>query len=303
MATTIHEFFGYLSRDHSQTALDAAQAGRCPFLNEACQKTLNDGLLSGACTLKPATSGPVICCPIRLYADDYRILHDVADMAFHPGLPLHAGRRAVTEARRTQSDVIAVFGKRWGGELRLPQRQGRGSYFVDWILAKLDSQGRLVEFVAVEVQSIDTTGNYRDSRLALLGPQRNVIPATAGLNWENVNKRILPQVIYKGNVLQREKLCTKGLFFIVPAPVYDKIIGRLGGAGALLQYPLQSSSITFMVYDLDLAASAIPGQPVPLHRTAVMTTNIGQVAQAFAGPGVMPPQDCYRDAIVAALAP
>jgi hypothetical protein len=33
----------------------------------------------------------------------------------------------------------------------------------------------------------------------------------------------------------------------------------------------------------------------------VFTTNIGQVAQAFSGPGVMPPPNCYEDAIIAAL--
>ncbi len=40
----------------------------------------------------------------------------------------------------------------------------------------------------------------------------------AGVNWENVSKRILPQLIYKGYVLRRERLCSKGLFFVCPKP-------------------------------------------------------------------------------------
>ena len=79
--------------------------------------------------------------------------------------------------------------------------------------------GKLLGFVAIEVQSIDTTGNYQAEREAYLG-DRIVCreDSTAGLNWENVNKRILPQIIYKGHVLRREPLCQKGLFFICPRP-------------------------------------------------------------------------------------
>lgn len=301
MATTIHEFFGFQATDRTATAKDHADAGRCPFLDDKCIKTLSDGLIAGVCTLKPSRSGPVICCPIRLYADDYRILRDVSDMAFGPGLPLKPGGSAVSEAKQLGSGVIAVFGKRWGGELHLPQRGGVGAYFVDWILARINGFGDLVEFVAIEVQSIDTTGNYRGARRELLDPARRVVPATAGFNWENVNKRILPQLIYKGNVLQRERLCLKGLFFVTPTPVFDKVMGRLGGQSVLLSYPLQSSSITFMAYDVDDSAY-VPAQPLPLVQEHVHTTTVVQVAQAFSGPGIMPPPDVYQHAIRAALA-
>lgn len=50
----------------------------------------------------------------------------------------------------------------------MPQRAGTGSYFVDWVLARLDGNGELTEFTAIEVQTIDTTGNYREARSALL---------------------------------------------------------------------------------------------------------------------------------------
>ncbi|NEE03047.1 NotI family restriction endonuclease [Phytoactinopolyspora halotolerans] len=300
MSTTIFEFYGYQSTDQSPIALEHARDGRCPFILDTCEKTLRNGETSGVCSLKPATSGPVICCPIRLYADNYRILKDVCKLAFGQHLPLVPGAAAVYKAKRGGSSVVSVFGKRWGGELRLPQRQGRGSYFVDWILARLEPDGSLAEFVAVEVQSIDTTGNYQDSRRHLLESGRRVAKATAGFNWENVSKRILPQIIYKGNVLQREELCQKGLFFVTPSPVYAKVMQRLGGADGLLPYPLQSSSITFMAYDIDYN-NAQPGKPLQLEQSDVFTTNIGQVAQAFAGPGVMPPKDCYREAIKQAL--
>lgn len=294
--TTISELFGYAATDHSPEAVDARQRSHCPFLNDTCVKTLNDGTISGVCTMKPHAAGPVICCPVRLYAHDYRILVDVAAQAFGPGLSLRPGASAQAEARRTGEHCVAVFGKRWGGELRLPQRSGRGAYFVDWILARIDSAGELVDFVAVEVQSIDTTGSYRTARTALLRGEPP-IRASAGFNWENVSKRILPQIIYKGHVLRREALCTKGLFFVCPTPVYQRVQRRLGGN--LLEYGLQPGTLTFRWYDL--APAVVPGQPRDLLAEGQFTTTIDQVAKAFTAPEDLPPPAVYQGAIDAAL--
>src|SRR5260221_14317831 len=100
-------------------------------------------------------------------------------------------------ARNPAKPAIAVFGKRWGKELRLPSRAKKaggkvGAYFVDWILAHTDAAGKLLGFVAIEVQSIDTTGNYRAERKAYLDGSSFKGNSTAGPNWEDVNKRIPP---------------------------------------------------------------------------------------------------------------
>lgn len=300
MAGTVYEFFGYRADDRSPTSVEAAERKQCPFLAETCEKTLSDGLISGVCTVKPITSGPVICCPIRLYADDYRILRDIADRAFSPGLPLHPGRSAAFEARTTGLPTIAVFGKRWGGELRLPKKDGFGNYFVDWVLALLNEDGALVEFVAVEVQTIDTTGNYRPSRLGLLSAERAVVPSTVGLNWENVNKRILPQLIYKGQVLQREELCRKGLFFVCPEPVYDRITRRLGGEASLVKYALQPASITFLTYDLESEGPWPDGEPLGLQLRTQHSTTVYKLQEAFNNV-TLPDENVYKNAIAAAL--
>jgi len=298
MATEIFELFGHDARDTSAAAQAAASTQTCAFIGDTCQKSFADGVISGVCSLKPARSAAVICCPVRLYADDYRILRDVSDLAFSPELPLQRGAQARQYAIRNRTQTVAVWGKRWGGELALPKRQG-GNYYVDWILALLDTDGELLGFVAVEVQSIDTTGNYRDAWRHLI-QSRTISKATAGFNWENVNKRIIPQLLYKGNVLQREAKCTSGLFFVCPKPVFDKVMERVGGPQTLLPYPFQSSSITFMAYDLDTAPAA-PGTARRLIQSRVYTTNIGQLANAFAGPGVMPPTNSYEQAINQAL--
>ena len=188
MAGYIAEFFGYRAEDKSEQAITAATRQLCPFLGTQCTKVLSrDRIISGVCAVRQKTVGSpnVICCPNRIYAENYKMLHLVAQQAFGCELGLYSGRAAVEKAK-AENGAIAVFGHGWGGELRLPQRAGTGSYFVDWVLARLDKNGELIEFTAIEVQTIDTTGNYREARSALL-ENREIVTDTVGLNWENVS--------------------------------------------------------------------------------------------------------------------
>ena len=133
MALRIVELFGYSPIDKSAKASGSRKSGICPFLEHQCTKHLSDGTISGACTVKLVNSGPIICCPNRLYSGSYRVLSDVALAAFGPNIRLISA--AELGKTRHDSPIAVVFGKRWGKELRLPQRGGRGGYFVDWILA------------------------------------------------------------------------------------------------------------------------------------------------------------------------
>jgi hypothetical protein len=146
-------------------------------------------------------------------------------------------------------------------------------------------------------QSIDITGNYRGEREAYLHEQIFSGASTAGFNWENVNKRILPQIIYKGHVLRQEPLCQKGLFFVCPTPVYQKISERLGGG--LRPYPLQPGSLTIMWYDIGDDAPA--GGSRALRNVGQFTTTIDQVALAFTAASNLPPGQVYEKAIRASL--
>ncbi len=299
MASNIVEFFGFSPADQSTAAKQARSTLFCPFVQKPCSKTLSNGDKSGACTLKLQRTDPVIICPDRLYAESYKILHDVAKIAFGTHVQLVSANSPTLKTPSPLATVrVAVFGKRWGGELSLPTRGSSGSYFVDWILAKLNATGDVESFVAVEVQSIDTTGNYQGERTAYLSGQPFIGSSTAGLNWENVNKRILPQLIYKGNVLRREKLCTKGLFFVCPKQVYERIIKRLGTS--LPEYPHQTGALTFMWYDI--APSSGDGNMRGLVQSGHLTTTVEQVANAFALPGTLPAVNVYAEAIRHALA-
>ncbi len=298
MASTIWEFFGYRSDDFSPIALKSAADGHCPYINAPCQKRFRDNVVSGVCTLQQKSGARVICCPIRLYADGYDILNQVAEKAFGSKYQLISGVEAANHARTHKEAVIAVFGRGWGGELRLPQKSGRGGYFVDWVLALIDENGDLIEFTAVEVQTIDTTNSYRNGYEALL-EDREIIDTKAGLNWENVNKRILPQLIYKGQVLQREELCKKGLFFVCPQPVYARIMERLGGEDGLIKYALQPASITFMAYEHKYKPHE-DAETVPLVNSITHSTTVYKVQEAFNNV-TLPDENVYKKAILKAL--
>jgi hypothetical protein len=291
MSLKIVEFFGTVPGDAGwQTA---AKKGDCPFVGGVCRKLLHDSTPSGVCTLAAVQNpAPVICCPYRLYADDHAVLAKIAREVFGPTAALNLGRKGTPVG----SLSVRLFGKDQGKELRLPSRNGAGAYSVDWILALVDEREQLLEFVAVEVQTIDTTGNYKQQREDLAAGNANPERSGAGFNWENVNKRILPQLIYKGHVLRREPLCKKGLYFVTPTPVCERVRTRLGDK--MMSYQPHPGSVTFHSYSLDTEAKM---RPLPLVFDGAFTTTIDQLVVAFSAPTNLPEARIFEEAIRKAL--
>ena len=305
MALQIVEFFGHSVLDPAASADVASR--RCPFVNSDCIKPNH-----GACSVRQVSRRkPIICCPNRMYADEFKILKEIAAEAFGDNVVLLSPKDVLL--RRMEGSMtgreVAVFGRYWGPELPLPRPQRVGTaetrkYYVDWILAKLDGNGALEELTAVEVQTIDTTGNYTDQaqryfagRPFIDGQGRNPGFSQAGMNWENVNKRILPQIIYKGHVLRLESRCRRGLYFVCPVQVYDRIRERLGSN--LQEYHQSTGAITFRSYELE---SDVPsGQRRSMVLAGSFTTTVDQVALAFTSPMNLPGKDVYTAAIEAAL--
>ncbi len=236
-----------------------------------------------------------------MYGDNYRVLHDVVRTAWGAGIPLVLDDSKIPET----GGFVIPFGQRQGHEIRIAYKEGKktSKFSLDWILAKVDGERKLEGFVAVEVQTVDTTGNYQ-RQFADIAEQHE--PETAAgmdvsdskgsnFNFENVNKRILSQLISKGHVLRRENLCTKGLFFICPTVVHDRLISRVG---KLEEYPIQSGSVTFLSYSVDNASD---GSPRPLKLDHTTTTTTDQLYLAFSSPKQLPPQGVYEEAIQKAL--
>lgn len=303
MAGFISEYYGYLAGDKSPAALSAASLEECPFINDVCTKTLGRSgteVTSGACAIEQMSGLEVICCPNRYYEDNFYFLSHVAELAFKSRDPIMEGRKAVDFAVENNCHTIAAFGKTFGGELRLPKRDSAGSYFVDWILARINPDGTLEQFCAIEVQTIDTTGNYHASKDGLDSEDRIKVKSSVGLNWSNVEKRIIPQLAYKGDILSSENRCLSGLFFVCPMPVLDKIMSRLGGRSALKKGPTQPAAITFVALDYDPDEAPMDGRPRQLKILETHTTTTSRMKEAFSNVS-LPEDNVYEDAIKRAL--
>src|SRR5207248_6518167 len=99
-----------------------------------------------------------------------------------------------------------------------------------------------------------------------------------GMNWANVWKRLIPQLILKGSVAATSKLCKQGIYFVVPDRVYvqfEKLIGKVAG----LDVP-GAGVLNVMTYDL--GPEVPPGSIrniIPRRTTRMLTT---EFARAFA---------------------
>jgi hypothetical protein len=279
MAFLITETFGHITSDSSEIALAQRKSEICPILREKCWKRFRSGgLVSGVCTVKPPKSEEVIVCPDRLYAEDFLILRDVVLEAYGPSMRL-IGPAEVNDTQGEKNRIV-VFGKRWGKELRVPKsEENAAGYAADWILARISESAEVEEFVPVEVQTMDTTGSYQGEWYRMNGLElpTGCKPTNPNMNWENVNKRIIPQLLTKGNVFGRESMCRKGLFFVCPAPVYKKLTERLGAK--LSAWPMRNGTLTFRWYDL--ATALVAGKIRPLRVQGQFTTTVENLKDAF----------------------
>lgn len=311
MAGTIYEWFGMRSADRSREAANTAASLYCPTLRRDCNKAGKTGVCSIETT---QTLELVPICPSRLYFDNHLFLRRIAADAFadlnvatNPadGLPIlmpwDAAKSAAAASGVTQ---VGVFGANpFNGELNLPAAiPGAGTPKVDFTAFAIDPGGELRRFVPVEVQSIDTTNSVKVS-LDALRAGRQIAQSGVGLNWENVNKRILPQLIVKGLMLQAEEKCTNGLYFVTPEPVYKKIMLRLGGLDAggkpkrLRSIPKQPSSLTFHRYEYDLSLPVRDGEPTRMRLLDPVTVSTSDLSLAFITPENLPASGAFETAM------
>jgi hypothetical protein len=298
----ISELFGYPAKDRSPDVLRIRELRICPFLQGTCTKLDHRGDSTGVCSVfNPKDGVETIICPNRLYFDNYKVLREVIEDAF--GADFTMIRPEGVGAVDHDGRKVVALGHNFGKEVRVPLpisprgRKRTGSFYTDWVLAQITRREDLGNFVGVEVQSIDITGNYRAVQAGYMRGLKQPPPSGHGLNWENVNKRILPQVIFKGRVLQRERSCEKGLYFIVPEAMYERILQRLGGG--LEEYPPGRGSVTFFRYAMVKAAE--PGQIRRVMKVGTTRTNVESIAARFSGGRDLPDQGEFERHIRQAL--
>ena len=176
---------------------------------------------------------------------NYKVIKRVANDAFGAEVPVLMYEEYVSKRMEIDSCVVAL-GHNSGREVQI----GR-SLSMDWILAKI-VDCRLSEYTGIEVQSIDITGNYRDCWHGYRNLKEGTISIPSsehGMNWANVHKRLIPQIVRKGRVYSKSKLVNHGIYFILPEIVYQKFENIIGADIPLL-HRQGSDVITVHTYEL-----------------------------------------------------
>lgn len=218
------EVFGYAPDDLTPSVRSLWRLGACPFTNRPCSKSNHDtSVVYGTCSVT-STLGDCVICPNRLYENNYATLRSASADAFGNDIELLMFDEYIRR-RDEKGSIVVALGQNSGKEVKIGK-----SLSMDWVLAKLENS-TLVEYIGIEVQSIDITNNYRDCWYAYknLTSQTNTIPASEhGMNWANVHKRLIPQIIRKGVVYSSSAFVRSGLYFIVPEVVYQKFEDIIG---------------------------------------------------------------------------
>jgi Restriction endonuclease NotI len=166
------ELFGYSNEAEVDWA-NVAQTQPCPYLERSCVKTRKSQpeIAIGTCSVAYGGQN-VIICPHRLLERRQVFLDCLHLLTRHePGNELH---------------VIA--------EISIPG----GS--VDYVLTSA-RDGKIVDFVGIELQTLDTTGSVWSERQDFLRqrglPVVEEMPKTFGMNWKMTAKTILVQLHHK----------------------------------------------------------------------------------------------------------
>jgi hypothetical protein len=155
---------------------DIVSQQHCPFIKKKCIKTRKSesSISIGTCTVAHGKNNDnVIICPHRLIENNQIFLDCIHLLTLHePGNELH---------------IIS--------EIFIPG----GS--VDYVLASVKN-GKVKDFVGIELQTLDTTGSvwgYRQSFLESKGIKQIAFDenATFGMNWKMTAKTILIQMHHK----------------------------------------------------------------------------------------------------------
>lgn len=288
----LSELFGFAPDDNSPRARALWKSGECPFVGGICVKhshPQSDGKMAiyGSCSVKNNTrSGPeeVIICPQRLYASDYETLKNCVRDATGEDLPVFSAKDfpALKKAGKLPKRCFVQFGHNCGKEISISNK-GLIDLSLDWVMAEI-ADGKVVSLIPIEVQSIDTTGNYRDAWSAYSKQLKNIPDSEHGMNWANVWKRLIPQLILKGAVASTSKLCSHGIYFVVPDRVYlqfEKLVGQVESAS-------QAGPGVMTVVTYSLGKEVSEGKIRPLAKTRTVRMLATDFAKAFASGKQLP---------------
>lgn len=170
------EFYGYPAKSGNCDWGKIVKAQQCPYKHRICSKTRKSspGVSIGTCIVEYGkTDGGVIICPFRLLERQQIFFDCLQLLQLHvPGNELHV----VPE--------IAIPGGN-----------------VDYFLISATTDRKVVDFVGIELQTLDTTGSLWPERQKLLEElnlsHKSLPHKNFGMNWKMTAKTILVQLHHK----------------------------------------------------------------------------------------------------------
>ena len=119
---------------------------------------------------------------------------------------------------------------------------------VDFVIADIDNSGRRVrQFISVELQAVDITGSVEPAYQAIINSQKIInTKFSYGINWENVRKRYITQLINKGFFHHHWK---SKIIAVIQLELYNNLQSKIKFDE--LDPKSDSSNIVFMLYDFD----------------------------------------------------
>lgn len=149
-----------------------------------------------------------------------------------------------------------------------PEVKMKGFGNVDFVIADMLDGGDIGQFLSVELQAIDITGSVRDAYDALVSGGLLPKNPSFGLNWKNVYKRYITQLIAKGYYHHHWK--TK-IVAVIQEQVYNYIKNE---ADFMCSPDVKNPNVNiiFMTYAFDHDPER-PGQYLPVLKTVEGTSH------------------------------
>lgn len=219
---------GEILGQRAEKGADPAASGfECPFIKSRCPKrTIQLPEESyPVCSLWRLSKGEpdpakdlIFVCPKRFYAVDF--LTEVIEHCW-PG-------------EKPKNPMVA------------PEVKMAGFGNVDFVIADVQNDGEVDQFLSVELQAIDITGSAFKAYQAIRAGEDLEKRPTYGFNWDNVYKRYVTQLIRKGYFHHHWK---SKIVAVIPEQVYQYITNR---ADFIRSPDVKSAqvNIIFMTYRL-----------------------------------------------------
>jgi hypothetical protein len=192
----------------------------CPFLNSTCVKRSHSGHRTDVpypvCSVW--RQNKLVCvCPKRFFEIEF--LNDVVQHCWISDTP-------PVNPRYAYEVTMEDFG------------------CVDFVIADVGPNGGIKDFISVELQAVDLTGSVYPAYEALINNHDLAERPSYGVNWANVRKRYVAQLITKGFFHHHWQ---SRIVSVIQASLYDEF--RKAIQFDELDPKNRKSNIVFMTYD------------------------------------------------------